>query len=119
MSLWTRIFRPNHSRQISNWAVEVARRCQIEVASRLGDSISFMSLPEARGYIRARSARVIDAEMTLVCRRTGCQNMIAAAIREQAVEETIRLAIGEMLRATRRTVKTSATVSRPALRKAA
>jgi hypothetical protein len=118
MSLWSRLFSSVSTRQVSNWAVEVARRCQIEVAHRLNDSIHRMSLPEARGYIRARAARVIDAEMSLVRRRTGCQESIAAAIRERAVEETIRLAIGDLLRATRRSAST-VTISQPPLRKAA
>jgi hypothetical protein len=119
MSLWSRMFSSVSTRQISNWAVEVARRCQIEVAHRLEDSIHRMSLPEARGYIRARSARVIDAEMALVCRRTGCQSAVAAAIRERAVEETIRLAIGDLLRATRRAVATEKTTVPSPQRKAA
>lgn len=118
MSLWSRLFSTVSTRQISNWAVEVARQCQIEVSHRLNDSIHRMSLPEARGYIRARAARVIDAELTLIRRRTGCQDSVAAAIRERAVEETIRLAIGDLLRATRRSAP-AVTISRPPLRKAA
>jgi hypothetical protein len=118
MSIWSRLFSRTSTRQISNWAVEVARRCQLEVAERLSDSIHRMSLPEARGYIRARAGRVIDAEISLVSRRTGCQPSVAVAIRERAMEETIRLAIGELLRATRRTVVSDPAIVRP-LRKAA
>jgi hypothetical protein len=118
MSIWSRLFNRTSTRQVSNWAVEVARQCQLEVAERLSGSIHRMSLPEARGYIRARAGRVIDAEISLVSRRTGCQPAVAVAIRERAMEETIRLAIGELLRATRRTVVSEPAVVRP-LRRAA
>ncbi|MCC7085585.1 MAG: hypothetical protein IT427_11335 [Pirellulales bacterium] len=116
MLIWSRIFNSINTRQISNRAVEVARQCQLEVAGRLSDSIHRMSLPEARGYIRARAGRVIDAEISRIHHHTGCQLSVAVTIRERAMEETIRLAIGELLRATRR-----ATASEPtaALRKAA
>lgn len=119
MSIWSRLLRPTPTRQISNWSAEVARRCQTEVAGRLGSSIHRMSLPEARGYIRARSASVIDAEMAVLKSRTDCQPAIAAAIRERAIEETIRLAIGELLRASRRAIPGAKHIGKPPLRKAA
>jgi hypothetical protein len=118
LSIWNQLIRPATARQISNWSVEVARRCQTEVASRLSSSIHRMSLPEARGYIRARSARFIKAEIPELSLRTDSQAAGPDAIRERAIEETIRLAIGDLLRATRRAIPTPQPMA-PARRKAA
>jgi hypothetical protein len=60
-----------------------------------------MSLPEARGYVRARAAVVIDDELAVFIRDTGCQPAVAKAVRECAVEEVTRMAIGDLLRAVR------------------
>lgn len=119
MSIWNQLIRPATARQISNWSVEVARRCQTDVASRLSSSIHRMSLPEARGYIRARSAGLIDAQIAELGQRTDCQGQVALAIRERAIEETIRLAIGDLLRSTRRAMATPQPTAAPARRKAA
>lgn len=93
--------RRHSARQISRWAVEVARRCHDAVAARLSSQVHQMSLPAARGYIRARAALVIDDEVALFIRDTNCQPAVAVAVRECAIEEVTRLAVGDLLRSVR------------------
>lgn len=109
MSLANWFARRNSTRQISRWAVEVARRCHQAVSERLTSQWHEMSLPEARGYVRARAATVIDDELTTFIRDTACQPAVSRAVRECAIEEVTRMAIGDLLRAVRQ----------PPLRKAA
>ncbi len=101
MSLFASFFRPAGGKQVTAWAVEVARRCHAAVSIRLGQQVYRMNLPEARGYIRARSAHVLDGELVLLRERTGCDAAVAQAVRERAFDEVIRLAIGDLLKATR------------------
>jgi hypothetical protein len=101
MSILNWFRRPITVRQVAVWAVEVARRSHPEVTLRLRQGAYEMSLIEARGYIRARSATVLDAEIGLLQRQTGCTVERAATVRRRALEEIIRLVIGDILRATR------------------
>jgi hypothetical protein len=69
-----------------------------------------MTLPEARGYIRARSAAVVEGEVLLLVQRVGCQPTAIAVVQQRAIEEVVRMAMGDLLKATRQT---------PVLRRAA
>ena len=72
-------FRPHASAlQITTWAVDVARRCQPDVARRLSPDIHRMSFAEARGYVRARSASLLDDEISQLRQRTACHPALAA-----------------------------------------
>lgn len=93
---------PSVSRQQLNaWAMEVARRSQDGVAARLGPSMRGMSLSECRGYIHARAASVLELEVDLLEKQTGCGAILAAAVHQRAMSEIVRLAIGDLLKATR------------------
>src|SRR5262245_19456114 len=89
------------SQQLNAWAMEVARRSQDGVTARLGPSMRRMSLSECRGYIQARAATVLDVELDLLQQQTGCGANLAAVVRQRAVAEIVRLAIGGLLKATR------------------
>lgn len=101
MSLLNWIRRPVTVRQVAVWAVEVARRCHPEVSLRLQQGVYDMSLVEARGYIRARAAIVLDDEISQLQRQTHCSLEMATSVRRRAIEEIARLVIGDILRATR------------------
>ena len=111
MALVNPLRRPLVVRQIAVWGVEVARRCHPLLAVQLGQKMYRLSLSEARGYIRARSAAVLDEQVAVLQQQTGCDPEMAAAIRRRAMHELIRLTIGDLLKATRRPT--------PALRRAA
>ncbi len=97
---WMR--RPLVVRQVAIWGIEVARRCHPLVSVRLGQKLYRMSLAEARGYIRARSAEVLDDEIALLTQQTGCDPALAAAIGRRATVEIVRLCIGDLLKVARR-----------------
>jgi len=87
--------------KLNAWAMEVARRSQDGVALRLSPAMRHMSLSECRGYIYARAAVVLEVEMDLLETQTGCGAKLAAAVRQRAMSEIVRLAIGDVLKATR------------------
>jgi len=87
--------------QLNAWAMEVARRSSDGVAARLSPAMRRMSLAECRGYIQARAATVLDIEMDVLQVQTGCGANLAAAVRQRAMAEIVRLAIGDLLKSTR------------------
>ena len=101
MSLLHWLRRPLLVRQVAIWGIEIARRCHPQVSVRLGQNMYRISIPEARGYIRARCAAVLDDEIGLLAQQTGCDPAMALAVRRRAVIEITRLAIGDLLKATR------------------
>jgi len=46
---------------------------------------------------------VLEVEMDLLETQTGCGAKLAAAVRQRAMSEIVRLAIGDVLKATRHT----------------
>ncbi|HTQ38826.1 MAG TPA: hypothetical protein VMJ32_07350 [Pirellulales bacterium] len=101
MSLLNWIETQSAARQIAAWGAEVAQQCQAEVALRLGQNVHRLSLPAARGYIRARSASVLDQEMLVLVESTHCSGAVAAAVRQTAMDEIIRMAMGDLLKVSR------------------
>src|SRR5262245_40978611 len=95
MSLVDFVQRPLVVRQVAIWALEIARRCHPDVSIRLGQNIYRMSLSEARGYVRARCAAVLDDEIAQLVKQTRCHPEMAAAVSRRAVVEITRLAIGD------------------------
>lgn len=89
---------PVTPRQIAGWATEVAQHCQADVAARLGPVARGMSLAEARGYIRARLAVVLDQEMPLLAQHIGSDLQLELAVRQQAIDEIVRMTIGDLLK---------------------
>jgi hypothetical protein len=88
--------------QVETWGVEVARGCHDAVMLRLGATVLQMSLPTARGYIQARAALVLDQQMDLLQHSTGCDDAVASAVHLRAMDEVLRLSIGNLLKATQR-----------------
>ena len=96
---WFRPRRPTD--EIAARATEIARRCHCEVELRLGQAVHRMSLPQARGYIRARAVAVLDDEMAILAATAKCQPALLVRVREQATEHLVRMAIGDMLQLSR------------------
>jgi hypothetical protein len=96
---WFRRRRPTE--EIAAWATEVARRCHHEVTLHLGQAMYRMSVPQARGYIRARAATVLDHEIALLVEQSKCRPALILAVREQATEQVVRMSIGDMLQVSR------------------
>jgi hypothetical protein len=89
------------SRRIAAWAVEIAQRCQADVAARLSPAALRMSKPEACGYIRARAAAVLDQEMLLLADHLAGNLSLELAVRQQAGDEIVRMTLGDLLKAAR------------------
>jgi hypothetical protein len=96
---WFRRRRPTE--EIAARATEIARRCHREVTLRLSQATHRMSLPQARGYIRARAVAVLDDEMAMLAAKAKCQPALLLAVREKATEHVVRMAIGDMLQLSR------------------
>jgi len=91
-------------RRVAAWATEVAQHCQADVAARLGPTFHLMSLSEARGYIRARAAAVLDQEILLLADPIGRNPELQLAVRRQATDEIVRMTLGDLLKASRRQI---------------
>ena len=100
MSLFGWMQRSVSAQQVAAWGADVARKCQASVAERL-TAMRQLTLTEARGYIRARAATILDQEIARLQATTGCPQLMAIAVRDHATEEVIRMAIGDMLKAVR------------------
>jgi hypothetical protein len=91
-------------RRVAAWATEVAQHCQADVAARLGPAFHMMSLSEAKGYIRARTAAVLDQQIMLLADPIGNNPELQLAVRRQATDEIVRMTLGDLLKASRRQV---------------
>ena len=80
------LFSTNMRRQLAQLATEIARRCQSEAVAVVGLRIRPMSIAEARGYVRARARRVVQAEIDDLLESAP---VIRAVPREPLVEETL------------------------------
>ena len=74
-------------RRVAAWATEVAQHCQADVAARLRPTFHAMSLSEAKGYIRARAAAVLDQQIMLLADPIGSNPELQLAVRKQATEQ--------------------------------
>jgi hypothetical protein len=77
-------------------ATEIAQRCQDDVAARLSPIARHMSLPEARGYIRARAAAVVEEE--LLAENFAHNLELQVAVRGAVIDEIIRMTLGEIVK---------------------
>jgi len=80
-------------RQLTALADALAERCQGRVAPRLGRQFVSLSTPQRRGYVRARSAAVIDAALAAERgRRPNLSENRWRQLREMVVERLVRWA---------------------------
>ncbi len=94
---WLRTSSTRH--RVVAWATEIAQRCQGDVAARLSPSVRLMSMHEARGYIRARAAAIVEEEL-LAENLTGSAEM-QSAVRHAVVDEIVRMTLGEIVKIAR------------------
>ncbi len=94
---WLRASAARH--RVVAWATEIAQRCQGDVAARLSSSVRLMGLHEARGYIRARAAAIIEEEL-LAENLTGNAEM-QSAVHRAVIDEIVRMTLGEIVKITR------------------
>ena len=100
MSLLRWIVPQASPQQITAWAAELARDCHDAVAARLGPAIGRMGLASARGYIQSRASRVLDEPLEQLKDRAGMAQTVASVVRQAAIDEIVRLAIGDLIKAT-------------------
>ncbi|HEY2760418.1 MAG TPA: hypothetical protein VGI75_06735 [Pirellulales bacterium] len=100
MSLLRWIVAQASLQQVTAWAAELARDCHEAVAARLGPAVGRMSLSAARGYIQSRASLVLDEQIELLKDRAKTQPVVVTAIRQAAMDEIVRLAIGDLIKST-------------------
>jgi hypothetical protein len=91
------------TRRVAQHASQIARRAAPEVFQRVRLRLSEMKLPEARGYIRAKGARILNAHLRELARRqpTLADEMFER-IGDRAMAAVIEAVIEEHLRSLRR-----------------
>ena len=86
-------------RQVSALASDLAQRSAATVWQRVGHRVSTMTSAEARGYIRARAAEVIHAEVERLLQfEPGLRGWAHEALVAQATEGVIEQTLNEMQR---------------------
>jgi hypothetical protein len=89
-------------RRVAQHANEIARRAAPEVFQRVRLRLPEMALPEARGYIRAKGARILNAHLRELARRQPTlADEAFDRIGERAMAAVIEAVIDEHLRSMR------------------
>ena len=86
MRLLELLFPTNMRRQLAQLATEIARRCQPDAVAVVGLRLRTMGIAEARGYIRAKARRVVQAEIDELLQTAPAIRKIP---RDPLVEETL------------------------------
>lgn len=86
--------------KLATLAQKLADGCQEQVWRRVSEKSLAMTLPEARGYVRARAAVVVKRAVDATIARTASLATAREQLQELATEQVIRL-ISAQLRAVR------------------
>ena len=95
-----KLFGVTSSRKVEALIKQVADASIAPVCERLAEEMDAMSLPEARGYIRARAARVVRRETRIAINRLPktevvCSEVIIRSATEKLVPLVLRqLSVG-------------------------
>jgi hypothetical protein len=78
-------------------AAGIAERCLSAVPEEVREHAVRMTLAEARGYLRARTSRLVAAETDTTIRRKRLDVRLAAPLATQAVEDLVSLSVQAIL----------------------
>ena len=79
-------------------AGEVARECRPAVVARALTAVQQMSIPQARGYIRALAPGFVAREIDAVLSRRRISPSLRAGIFAEAIEQVIALVVDDIAR---------------------
>jgi len=79
-------------------AGEVARECRQAALARVLATGPSMSVPQARGYVRALAPPLVAREIDAVLSRRRISPSLRAGIFAEAVEQVIALVVGDLAR---------------------
>ena len=86
-------------REIARLANDVARRSRLAVWEQVYHQIGNMSVPEARGYVRAKASLALCAEVESVFERHGEWNSAQrASLVAQAKDKVVHLIMSDMMK---------------------
>ena len=99
MYLLSFLIRRRTQREVIRLANEVARRSRLAVWEQVYHEIGHMSVPEARGYIRARAANALQCEADAVFERhQEWSAQSRASLLAQAKDKIVHLIVSDMLK---------------------
>jgi hypothetical protein len=78
-------------------AGEVARECRGELWRKVQSRAADMSVAEIRGYVRARAAALVAAEVQRPVASAPLEPALRTAIAERAVEQLVNLVVRDVL----------------------
>jgi len=87
--LWT-------GRQAASIATEVVRRCRPHINERIRPRAACMELAEARGYVRARSAAIVQDQTQYLLSKVSARKLRQSEIASAALESLVDLVIAEL-----------------------
>ena len=99
MQLLNFLVRRRTQREIGRMANDVARRSRLAVWEQVFHKIGAMSVPEARGYVRAKAVQALHAEVAAVFDRHREWNSAQrASLLAQAKEQVFHLIMSDMMK---------------------
>jgi hypothetical protein len=88
------IFSVRRQRLAAQWAKQIAHRVHPDVWQRVATRAMGMHLAEARGYVRARAAALVQAESRHLARGDAA---LAAQLAERAMPQVVQLIFRDLL----------------------
>ncbi len=85
------------NRLIEQVGGEIARECREDLWGQVEHRIEGMSIPEARGYIRARAAGIVENFATGAMERRSLRPELRPRVLEAAVDRLVGLALHDAL----------------------
>lgn len=101
MSLLQNFLSFQHHKQVNALAVELAKRSWPRIWERVQGRAASMTLAEARGYVRAHSAPIVQEMVTAALRNQPALESQRAAIVERTTDEVLEQATAEIHRVLR------------------
>lgn len=102
MRLFTLVSQLRSQQEIRRLGQEVARRCQSQITPHALTAGSTMTLPELRGYLRARAGGLVKQQTGVMLRDLGVTDMVwHVEVATHALESVIQTAIAGLVKRSR------------------
>ena len=98
MGFFAALFDPNHSRRIAEVSQHIAQRCCPAVWNKVHQRALAMSPAEARGYLRAHAAVVLQNEVAAVLANRRLPLGLCAQVTEAARDALVDTLLREVVR---------------------
>jgi flavin-binding protein dodecin len=98
IALFARLIQRQSLNRIISTARQIANQSRDDVWARVRDLVFQMDIPEARGYVRARAAKIVRREAEAVVASThGIDAASRHLVKRMATERVVQLVLAEVV----------------------